>query len=199
MNNQTTFEKPLSLSVFFPAYNEEENIENSVREAERVLQVLTNDYEIIVVNDGSKDATGSIADRLAEENQRVKVVHHSPNQGYGAAVWSGMQAATKDYIFFTDADLQFKLEEITCLIEHIDTYDVVIGYRAKRQDPPLRLLNAWGWNLLNRIAFGLTIRDVDSAFKLFKREVVQHVPVISRGAMFSAELMIRLERQGIVF
>jgi len=188
-----------SLSVFFPAYNEEENIESSVKQADAVLRTLVSDYEIIVVNDGSKDRTGEIAEELALKNPRVRVVHHNPNQGYGAAVWSGIQAAEKEYIFFTDADLQFDLSEIKYLVEHAQDHDVVIGYRAKRRDPFMRLVNAKGWNVLNRILFGLRVRDIDCAFKLFKRDLVKNLPIASRGAMMSAEFLIRLSRQGVTF
>jgi glycosyltransferase involved in cell wall biosynthesis len=188
-----------SLSVFFPAYNEEGNIEQSVKQADRVLQTLGIDYEIIVVDDGSKDKTGQIADQLAEQNSRVRVIHHAVNEGYGAAVWSGIQAARLEYIFFTDGDLQFNLEEISSLLKYVSEYEVVIGYRARRRDSMIRLLNAKAWNILNRVLFGLKVKDIDCAFKLFKREVVQAIPVASRGAMFSAELLVRLERKGIAF
>lgn len=188
-----------SLSIFFPAYNEEENIERTVRIAEDVVRGLTEHYEIIVVNDGSKDKTGEIADRLARENEKVRVIHHDPNLGYGAAVWSGMQAARYEYVFFTDADLQFDLREITKLLQHVPQYDAVLGYRVKRRDPFLRLINAKGWNILNRLLFGLKVKDIDGAFKLFRRSIVADLPVKSRGAMFSAELLIRLRRNGVAF
>ncbi|MBX4198390.1 bifunctional glycosyltransferase family 2/GtrA family protein [Candidatus Parcubacteria bacterium] len=192
-------QRNISLSIFFPAFNEEENIRATVTQAQAIAEKISNDYEIIVVNDGSKDRTGKIADELAASDHHIKVVHHNPNQGYGAAVWSGVQAATKDYVFFTDADLQFDLSELENLVEHVPQYDVVIGYRYKRQDPFMRLVNAKGWNILNRILFGLRVRDIDSAFKLFKRDIVKDVPVKTRGAMLSAELLVRLQRQGVVF
>ncbi len=191
--------KNISLSIFFPAYNEEENIADTVREAEAAVRDITDTYEIIIVNDGSKDKTGAIADSLAATNSHIKVVHHNPNQGYGAAVWSGIKAAQYDYVFFTDADLQFKLDELKKLVEFVPEYEVVIGYRAKRMDPFMRLVNAKGWNVLNRILFGLKVKDIDCAFKLFKREVVVDLPVQSRGAMLSAEMLIRLQRNGIIF
>jgi putative flippase GtrA len=187
------------LSVFFPAYNEEKNIETLVRDAHRVLSRLKKEYEIIIVNDGSRDQTGEIADRLALENPRVRVIHHSPNQGYGAALLSGFQAARGEYVFFTDADLQFDLKEIKKLLVYVPAYDVVLGFRAKRRDPFMRLLNAWGWNKLNRFLFGLRVKDIDGAFKLFKTHIVKQIPVVSRGAMLSAELLTRLQREGIEF
>jgi len=203
-----------SLSITFPAYNEEANIEKSVREAIHVASDLTDDFEVIVVDDGSKDRTGEIADRLALENKNVKVIHHNPNQGYGAAVWDGLKAATKDLVFFTDADLQFDLSEIKKLWEVMDVESrrdgtphqsaeggsgawAVLGYRAPRVDPFMRKLNAFGWKILNRLAFGLKVKDIDCAFKLFRREVFEKVQPKSRGAMFSAELLIRMQRAGM--
>lgn len=191
--------RPISLSIFFPAYNEEANIAASVAQAETVAKTITDTYEIIVVNDGSQDKTGAIADTLAAENPHIRVVHHAPNQGYGAAVWSGIQAARYDYVFFTDADLQFDLSELTKLVAYVPKYRVVLGYRAKRRDPFMRLLNAKGWNLLNRFLFGLKVKDIDCAFKLFERKLLQDLPLKSRGAMLSAELLIHLQRRGTVF
>lgn len=196
---KSVISKKISLSLFFPAYNEEENIAATVAEAQAIAEKVSDDYEIIIVNDGSKDKTGDIADALALKDARIKVVHHHPNQGYGAAVWSGVQVATKEHVFFTDADLQFDIQELSKLVEYVDTHDVIIGYRAKRRDPFMRLVNAKGWNILNRILFGLKVKDIDCAFKLFKRAVIKDIPVQSRGAMLSAELLIRLARQGIVF
>ncbi len=191
--------RALSLSVFFPAYNEEDNIAASVRAAETVLEPLVSEYEIIIVDDGSRDKTGEMADRLARENEHVRVVHHRPNQGYGGALVSGIKAARYDYVFFTDADLQFDLSEIEKLLDFVPEYEVVLGYRAKRRDPFMRLVNAKGWNLLNRLLFGLRVKDIDCAFKLFKREVVADLPLKTRGAMLSAEMLIRMQKKGIVF
>lgn len=192
--------KPITLSVFFPAYNEEENIREAVEEAVRVCQQspYIKDFEIIIVNDGSRDATLSIAQTLASQYTEVTVVDHGTNRGYGAALRSGIAAASKDYIFFTDADLQFDITELQNLLIHLSSYAVIIGYRAPRRDPFMRLLNAKGWNALNRLLFGLKIRDIDCAFKVFRRELLQALPLRSHGAMLSAEILIRLSRQGII-
>jgi glycosyltransferase involved in cell wall biosynthesis len=190
---------PVSLSVFFPAYNEEENIREAVEEAVRVIEQspYVSDYEIIIVNDGSRDNTLRIARELEALYSAVRVVDHGTNKGYGAALKSGIEAARKDYIFFTDADLQFDIVELQNLLVHLDHWGVVVGYRAPRRDPMMRILNAKGWNMLNRTLFGLKIRDIDCAFKVFKRELVQNMKLRSRGAMMSAEILIRLQRQGI--
>lgn len=191
--------RPYSLSIFFPSYNEEDNIPQSVREADAVAQRITDTYEIIVVDDGSRDHTGEMADRLAKEYPNVRVVHHSPNKGCGAAMKSGFAAAKNNYIFFTDADLQFDLNELEHLFDYVPEYDVVLGYRSPRRDPFMRIFNAWGWNTLNRFLFGLKVHDIDCAFKLFKREVIQSIPIKSDGAMISAEMLIRMKRRGIVW
>ncbi len=190
-----------SLSLFFPAYNEEGNIEETIRRAREVGEQVSNLFEIIIIDDGSRDKTGEIVDAFAREDSRIHAIHHFPNQGYGGAVRSGLTASRYEYIFFTDSDLQFDLKEITKLIEHIPKYDVVIGYRTKRADSLsfLRLMNAKGWNLLNRIFFGLKVRDIDCAFKLFKAEVLRGMELQSRGAMLSAELLIRLMWRGLPF
>lgn len=190
---------PVSLSVFFPAYNEEENIRAAVEGAARVLveSPYVSDYEIIIVNDGSRDATLALARELEAENPHVRVVDHGENKGYGAALKSGISAAQKEFIFFTDADLQFDIVELQNLLVQAEQYPVVIGYRAPRRDPLMRLLNAKVWNALNRTLFGLKIRDIDCAFKLFRRDLVQSLNLHSHGAMISAEILIRLSRQGV--
>jgi len=185
-----------SLSVFFPAYNEQENIGELLDEALKVIPKLADDYEIIVVDDGSSDQTASVVKKYCQKNSGIKLVSHKINRGYGSAVWSGFKAASKQLIFFCDSDRQFDLREIKKLLRYIDDFDAVVGYRNPRRDPKMRLLNAWGWKMLVRSLFKVKIRDVDCAFKLFRREALGGIQVKSRGAMFSAELMIRLIGKG---
>ncbi len=191
--------KPISLSIFFPAYNEEANIEETVRRTIAVAEEspYIGDYEILVVDDGSRDQTLAIAQKLTAEDPHVRVIEHTQNRGYGAALKSGMAAARMDYVFFTDADLQFDINELQNLLIHLAQYPVVIGYRAPRRDSFMRLVNAWGWNKLNRLLFGLRIRDIDCAFKLFKRTELQKIKLESKGAMISAETLIRLTRRNV--
>ncbi len=189
-----------SLSAFFPAYNEQANVEAVVREALAKLPRFADDLEIVVVDDGSADRTGEIADRLAAEDPRVRVVHHRPNRGYGGAVRSGLVSATREHVFFTDADLQFDLDDLERLLPRLARADVVIGYREKRADPPKRLFIAWVYNTLIRVLFVSPFRDVDCAFKLFRREVFDRVPlarVRSNGAFFSPELLLVLRAGGV--
>ena len=188
------------LSFFFPALNEEDNVAPIVEEALAVLPRFADDLEITVVDDGSSDRTGAIADELARKDPRVRVIHHGTRRGYGGAVRSGLVAATKPWIFFTDGDRQFKLEDFALLVAATDGADAVVGFRIKRADPARRLFLAWVYNRLIRLLFGGGWRDVDCAFKLFRREVFVRVPlerVRSNGAFFSPELLITLRRAGV--
>jgi glycosyltransferase involved in cell wall biosynthesis len=186
-----------SLSVIFPAFNEAANIRSVVEDAHRTVPKLAPIFEIIVVNDGSKDRTGEICDRLTEEFSDVRVVHHPRNYGYGAALKSGIRLARYDLVFFTDADGQFELKEVAALLEQADAYDIVAGYRARRQDPPHRLLFAWGWNILVRLVLGIRIRDIDCAFKVFNRRVFDKVQINSVGAMVNTEIFAQVCRFGM--
>jgi glycosyltransferase involved in cell wall biosynthesis len=188
------------LSFFFPALNEEDNVAPIVAEALSVLPRFADDLEITIVDDGSSDRTGAIADELARSDPRVRVIHHGTRRGYGGAVRSGLVAATKPWVFFTDGDRQFALEDLALLIAESDGADAVVGFRKKRADPARRLFVAWVYNGLIRLLFGGGWRDVDCAFKLFRREVFVRVPlerVRSNGAFFSPELLITLRRAGV--
>ncbi len=183
-----------SLSLIFPAFNEEANIRAVVEDAYRTIPKFAPIFEIIVVSDGSKDRTGEICDRLAEELSNVRVVHHERNCGYGAALKSGIKLARYDLIFFTDSDGQFDLKEVATLLEQADGYDIVAGYRARRQDPPHRLLFAWGWNILVRLVLGIRIRDIDCAFKAFNRRVFNSIQIQSVGAMVNTEIFAQASK-----
>jgi glycosyltransferase involved in cell wall biosynthesis len=187
-----------SLSAVLPAYNEQSVIEPTVRHVSEAIGRLVDDFEVVVVNDGSSDRTGEILAALANEpGLHLRVVTHERNRGYGAALASGFDAATRDLVFLTDGDKQFDVGELSYFLPALDdATDMVIGWRRRRADPPLRLLNAWGWKLLVNGLFGYTARDVDCAFKLFRRRVWQDVNVRSHGAAFSAELLIKARRRG---
>lgn len=191
--------KVSSLSVFFPCYNEEANVENMVRKAQQILPELAEKWEIIPVNDGSKDKTGEIINRLAQEDPNVHPVHHEKNQGYGGAVISGYNASKYDLVFFTDGDLQFDLREMPLLIEKLDEGDLILGFRKNRRDPWHRKLNAYLWGSLVKTLFGFKVKDVDCAFKLIKRRVIDKVQLSAGGAMVSTELLARANRAGFRF
>jgi glycosyltransferase involved in cell wall biosynthesis len=199
MNSDTSSRAAVNISAVLPAYNEEAVIADTVYHLAGVLRALTPNFEIVVTDDGSQDATGVVLARLqaAHPELNLRVVRHEHNLGYGAALASGFDASTLDFIFFTDGDKQFDVRELAGFLPALDGHtQVVIGYRAKRADPPLRLLNAWGWKLLVNCLFGYTARDVDCAFKLFRRSVWQELSVRSRGATFSAEFLIKARRRG---
>jgi len=185
-----------SISIIFPAYNEEKNIAATVNDAFSFAKENFNDFEIIVVNDGSKDNTCEEVQKIAKKTKKIKLINNRVNLGYGATVWRGLKAAKSDLIFFSDADRQFDIKEIKKILRQVEKYDVVVGFRRKRQDSYLRKLNAFGWKLLIRLMLNLRIRDIDCAFKLFKREVIEKLKIKSTGATFSAELIYEVKKTG---
>ena len=186
----------ISISVFFPCYNEQENVTRTVDHAISVLEKLDADFELIIVNDGSSDGTGKIADEIAGKNDRVKVVHHSTNLGYGAALQSGFKAATKKLVFYTDGDGQFDINEMPPLIPLIEQYDIVSCYRLNRQDVIIRKINGWCWTKLVCLLFRMRVRDIDCAFKLYKREIFDNIKLSSSGALIDAEILARAVCRG---
>ena len=190
------FVNNVSISVFFPCYNEQDNLVRVVKQALVVLEKLKADFEIIIVDDGSSDRTGQIADELAGQDERVKVVHHRTNLGYGAALQSGFKAATKELVFYTDGDGQFDINEMPPLLGLMEQYDIVSCYRLNRQDNLVRKINGWCWTKLVCLLFGIKIRDIDCAFKLYKREIFDNIKVVSTGALIDAEILARAVRKG---
>lgn len=184
------------LSVFLPCHNEEDNLVRVVDNFRGQLDRFALAYEIIIVDDGSRDRTGEIADRLAAVDPHVKVVHHPVNRGYGGAVISGLQAATLPYVLLCDGDGQFDAGEIARLVPMVPKFDVVAGRRVKRADRLVRRINGQAWTTLVRLLFGIKITDVDCGFKLFKREFTRDLQLQARGAMISTELMVKVARRG---
>lgn len=188
-----------SLSVFFPAFNEEGNIKKAVQTALEVLKTLKLDrFEVIVVNDGSSDGTSGIVASLAANDKRVREIVHNPNKGYGEAIKSGLMNSQYEWIFYTDADNQFDFKDITKFIEAADNAQLIIGYRLNRKDPLVRKINGWAWTMLNNVLFGLWVRDVDCAFKLIKKQVMDTIEPLesTRGAMISPELLAKSKKAG---
>ena len=190
-----------SISLVMPAYNEAENIEPMVEEATPALEANADDYEIIVVDDGSADDTAAVTRRVMESHPHVRLVEHPVNQGFGAAVFSGFTNAEKDWIFYTDADRQFVLSELERFVPYMDEADLIAGYRAPRRDPFMRVFYGKGWSALCTLVFGYTVRDVDCGFKLFRRDIIQNLApaITSRGATFSIEWLVRAKRAGYRF
>jgi glycosyltransferase involved in cell wall biosynthesis len=185
-----------SLSIVLPAYNEEANVESAVEKVSTVAQQLGMDYEIILVNDGSTDRTGEIGRELAQRIPNFRLVEHYPNRGYGGSLKAGFAAATKELIAFAPADNQFIFSEINRLLERLDEADIVSGYRADRQDNIVRKFFAFGWNTLMRLLFGYLCRDVDCGFKLFRRDILEHVTIVSDGAMVDTEFLFKARARG---
>ncbi|MFL5735163.1 MAG: glycosyltransferase family 2 protein [Chloroflexia bacterium] len=184
------------ISLVLPAHNEEPNIRTVVEEAKEVLPTAFTDYEVIVVNDGSKDRTLEIAQDMASEDPHVRVVNHPVNKGYGAALTSGFNAAEGDYVMFMDSDRQFDINDVHLLTPYVEDYDIVAGYRLKRNDPAHRLLNAAIFGLAVRLLFDIQIRDIDCAFKIFHADVLRGIDLESPGALINTEILAKAKVQG---
>jgi glycosyltransferase involved in cell wall biosynthesis len=189
------------LTFFFPAYNEEENVERTVHVALEQIGPMVDSLEVLIVDDGSSDRTPELADALAAADSRVRV-HHQPNRGYGGALKAGFANASGSLIAFSDGDLQFDLEELRLLLDrlndpHRKPVDVVIGYRIKRRDPFHRLVIAKTYNTIVSVAFGLRVRDIDCAMKVFRREVFDGLRLESDGPFLSAETLIKLRARKV--
>ncbi|MBI3396991.1 glycosyltransferase family 2 protein [Candidatus Woesebacteria bacterium] len=190
-----------SLSVFFPAYNEEGNLENTVLSAKKVLEGAAEEWEIIIVDDGSKDKTPEIASKLAEKDKRIKVVTHKPNKGYGGALKSGFSKAIYPWIAFSDSDGQFDFSEIKKFLPLAADYDLILGYRLNRADPFVRKVYTFFWSrLLPKILWGLDVRDYSCGFKLIKKSVYNAVlPLEGEEKVTQIELLVKAKRLGFKF
>ena len=187
-----------SISVFFPALNEEGTVEKLTNDLLRTLRPDFENHEVIIINDGSVDRTGHIADELLHKhNGYVKVIHHSESRGYGNAIKAGFDAARYDLIFFTDGDYQFDVSDLHTALSLIEGNDIVVGYRQDRKDPRHRLWLSKGYNFLVRVLFGLKLKDIDCSFKLFRRKAYKEISIESYGYFIDTELMVKAKRQGL--
>ncbi len=184
------------LSLFYPLYNEEGNVAEAVRRALSILPRYAETFEVILVDDGSRDGTAAIADRLAQDDPPVRVVHHPANRGYGAALRSGIAAARYEWIFYTDGDNQFDVDEIRLLLPHARDHEIVSAYRVRRCDPLHRRVNELIFNAAIRVLFGLRLRDVDCAFKLYRASIFEAMKLTSDGAMIDVEILARAAKKG---
>lgn len=186
-----------ALSIVLPAYNEEGNIERVVRDAAAAAADLAPPYEIVVVDDGSRDRTGEILARLAAEmGARLRIVRHPVNEGYGAALRDGFRATTGDLVFYTDSDNQFDLRELSDVLPLMKEVDAVLGYRVDRQDPWMRKAVSGGFNRLSSAAFGMSVRDLNCSFKLFRGDLIRALPIQSTDFFVDTELVARIHRAG---
>ena len=188
-------EKP-SISLFFPLFNEEQNVLTTAADAVRVLEDLGTEFEVILVDDGSTDDTRRLAEGLVSDDPRIRTVSHPENRGYGAALRTGFNESKYDVVVFADGDGQFDLSEIQTLLAELPGNDAVIGYRIRRADRWYRTLSARAWSALVGILFGVRPKDLDCGFKLFRREAIQSLELESDGAFISTELLAKLNRAG---
>jgi len=188
------------LSVFFPAYNEEGNIEKTILSAQKILDKIAVDYEIIIIDDGSRDKTSSIIKKLTNKNKKIRLISHKTNQGYGSALRSGFYNSRFEWIFFSDSDGQFDFSEIIKFIkiQKKTNADLVIGTYIKRQVSFFRKINTFLWQKLMQILFGLKIKDIDCAFKLIRKKMIDSIPKLQsqRGAFISTELLVKAKSKG---
>jgi glycosyltransferase involved in cell wall biosynthesis len=188
-----------SLSLCLPAYNEENCICATLEAALTALPQFCSSLEVIVVDDGSRDATARLVEGVAARDPRVRLLRHERNLGYGAAVTSGLRAATGDLVMFADSDGQFDFHDTAKLLARLPDNDFVIGYRRQRAESFRRRLNAWAWGRLVRLLYGVRARDLDCAFKLFRRKVIDRLQLTASGACINAELMCQCRRAGFRF
>lgn len=180
------------LSIFFPFWNEEKNVKNVVENAIPVAEKIAKKWEILIIDDGSKDKTYEIGKELSEKNKNIRVISHKPNRGYGAALKEGLENSNYKYIVFTDGDGQFDFSEVTKFVEKIESADIVIGYRKKRQDSYgrhllMNMLKVWDY-----VFFGFYFTDIDCGFKMFRKEALGNIlPLRSEGAMITTEILAK--------
>jgi glycosyltransferase involved in cell wall biosynthesis len=186
---------PGSLSLVLPAFNEEENIGEVTRQALAALPRFADTFEIIVVDDGSRDRTADIATAIARQDSRVRVIRHHRNRGYGAALVTGFNATTGDYVMFMDGDRQFDINDLRLLTPFAPDYDIVAGFRMERNDPLHRRVFAETFNVAVRVLFGVHMRDIDCAFKLFRGDLLRSLPLSAPGALINTEIQAKARRQ----
>jgi dolichol-phosphate mannosyltransferase len=189
----------ITLSLVLPAYNEEAGIGHAVREAVAGLPELVADWEVIVVDDGSSDATSAVARAAVPGEERVRVLRHETNKGYGAALRTGFEAARCSRVAFTDSDCQFYLADLAPLLKASERVPLAVGYRVGRKDPWQRCFFSWGYNLLVRNLLGTRVRDCDCALKVFRREVLPELLPTTCGFFVNTEMLTRARQLGLPF
>ncbi len=188
---------PVNLSIVLPAYNEEANLAVVTESAVSFLREHANDFEIIIVNDGSSDGTGRLIRELRRRHPEVKEIEHPVNRGYGASLRDGFAACRHEWLFFTDSDHQFRIDSLLELLPLKDRADIIVGFRKNRQDLWTRLFLSWGYNLLMRLLFKVRVRDIDCAFKLLRKEVLDAVEIESDRFFVNTELLVKAQSCGL--
>lgn len=187
-----------SISVFFPAYNDGGTIASMVLGAYKVLSEIADDYEVIVINDGSSDRTAEILEILKERFSNLRIETHPINLGYGTTIRKGISLSTKEYIFYTDGDAQYDIWELKDLFKNRDGCDIVNGYKIKRRDPFYRIVLGNLYNWLVKIVFGLKMKDVDCDFRLMKRSIFDKIELTSQSGVICVEMMKKIQDGGFI-
>lgn len=185
-----------SISVFIPVYNEEENIKKAIVSIKTYLKKRFNDFEILVISDGSRDKTNSIVDSETKKDKRIKLISRNRRMGYGAGLRAGIKYSTKELIFYTDGDNQFNINDLDRLIPLLKKYDAVSAFRLNRKDPLMRIFIASVYNLLIKFIFGLRIKDIDASFKLYKKQIFKKMKLITNTGLTDAEILIKAKALG---
>lgn len=184
------------LTVFLPALNEEKNLPTLIGDCDRFLKRNLEDYEIVVIDDGSTDGTAAVINRLQKKYKNLRLFSHQGNQGYGAAIRTGIRAARHSWVFFMDSDNQFRIDDLTPFLSRDDA-DLITGYRIKRDDPFRRILASRVYGLFVKSLFGLKVRDIDCAFKLMKKKSVENLGFVSKSFFVSTEILVRAKKKGL--
>ena len=185
-----------SLTVFFPCHNEKANLDRVLDQALRVVPQVAEEYEIIIIDDGSDDGTEQFISKRARQDPPIRLIRHPVNRGYGEALKSGFRSARMQWVFYTDGDGQFDLAELPLLVEQSSSADIVSGYRLNRADPLYRKWNAFIFGMACRLFLGLNVPDIDCAFKLYRRDIFDRLTLTTTGAMIDAEILAKASRAG---
>ena len=200
MDTKKGIRKAISVSAFFPCYNDAGTIASMVELATLTLKKLTNDFEVIVVDDGSEDASRKILTELALKNKYLKLVFHKENKGYGGALISGFKTASREFVFYTDGDFQYDVGELDKLLEKVNArVDIVQGYKIKRQDPWYRIIIGDIYNFAVKLLFAIKIRDVDCDFRLIRRSVFNNVKLTHNSGVVTVEMVKKIQDGGFKF
>jgi glycosyltransferase involved in cell wall biosynthesis len=196
---ESAFVFPYGVSVFFPAYNDSPSIPGLIVKTFEVLESQVSDFEVIVVNDGSEDDTGKVLDELSlQMGPRMRVVHHEFNRGYGGALRTGLAAATKEFVFYTDGDGQYDVSELPNLMREVTpAVGLVNGYKIRRQDPRHRILIGWLYNRFARFLFGVRLRDIDCDYRLIRRSILDPQTLTSTSGTICVEMVKKMEMSGM--
>lgn len=188
--------KNISISVFFPAYNDASTIPLLVEDAVKTLKKITDNYEVIIVDDGSKDNTAQVADRLSRKYKKVRAIHHDKNNGYGAALKTGIRNSRKDFIFYTDGDGQYDAKELEKLVDNLNGADMVNGYKLKRSDKVYRIILGKMYNWMSKLLFNIKLKDIDCDFRLMKRSIFNKISLESNSGVICVEMMRKIQKAG---